>query len=284
MDSHPALYSPTGYGIHDGEAVVQTPQTVKTLRGENIEAIVELLAAMDGETAASELVDQIPDAKSEYVELLYENGLAYDGRAIPAGLEDTESQRLLASVLPSIPPTRHHELPGRLGALSVAVFGDHETISPVLSRLRAAGVSVDDSPTDEPDLIVLSEQLERSGSWSAANEQWAASEATLLRTRLTERGWRLGPVLTPDAPSCLNCLYKREDANKAGGQLFTEMVGDDPPYARAYVDTVTELLFQTLLGQVPRYLDEQFVVYDHYEQTVETPRAFGLPHCEVCNV
>ena len=283
MDSHPAAYSPTGYGLHDGEAVVQTPQTVTTLQGERIESIIELLATMDGETAAGDLVDRIPDAKAEYIELLYENTLAYDGRGIPPKLEATESRRLLESVLPSIPPARHHEVPDRLAALSVAVFGDRDPISPVISRLRAAGVSVTDGPR-EPDVILLSEQLERSGSWSTANELWAESESTLVRTRLTERGWRLGPVLTPDAPACLNCLYERVDANKAGGQLFTETLGGDPPYARAYVDTVTELLFGTLLKQVPRYLDEQFVVYDHYEQERRTPRVFALPHCEVCNV
>jgi hypothetical protein len=284
MDSYPAPYSPTGYGIHGGEAVVQTPHTVKTLQGEGIEAIRALLAEMDGETAASDLVDHVPGATVEYIELLYENTLAYDGRAIPTELKDMGCRRLLESVLPSIPQGRHHELPDLLESLSVAVLGNREAISPVISRLRAVGVSVDGSATEQPDVIWLSELLERSGSWTEANERWAASESTLVKTRLTERGWRLGPVLSADAPACLNCVYRRVDANKAGGQLFTETVGDQPPYARAYVDTVTELLFGALLGEVPRYLNEQFVVYDHYDQTVETPRVFALPHCEVCNV
>ena len=144
--------------------------------------------------------------------------------------------------------------------------------------------AIGDAITLEPDVILLSERLERSRSWTAANEQWAASESTLLRTRLTETGWGLGPVFTPNAPACLDCLYSRIDANRAGGRLFTHTVGTNPPHARAYVDTVTELLFRTLLGQVPRYLDEQFVVYDHYDQDVRTPRVFALPHCEVCDV
>lgn len=284
MDSYPAPYSPTGYGIHSGEAVVQTPHTVKTLQGEDIEATVALLAEMDGETAASELVEQVPGGTAEYIELLYEHTLAYDGRAIPPALKDGDCRRFLEPVLPSIAPSSHQEVPDLLGSLSVAVFGHHETLCPVSSRLRAAGVSVTDRSEGEPDVIVLSEQLERSASWAEANELWAASESTLVRTRLTETGWRLGPVLTPTAPACLNCVYSRVDANKAGGQLFTETVGGDPPHARAYTDTVTELLFGTLLGQVPRYVDEQYVVYDHYEQRVRTPRVFALPHCEVCDV
>lgn len=282
-DSYPALYSPTGYGIHDGEAVVQTPHTVKTLQGEDVETILDLLAAIDGETAASDLVEQVPGATMAYIEQLYEATIAYNAAAIPDGLDEAGGRGLLESVLPSLPPARHHELPELLGSLSVDVFGHREAISPVISRLRAAGVSVDDT-TSEPDVIVLSEQLERSGSWAAANEQWAGSESTLIRTRLTERGWRLGPVLTPAAPACLNCLYKRVDANRAGGQLFTETITGEPPQMQAYTDTVTELLFRALLGAVPRYLDEQFVVYDHYDQTVDTPRVFALPHCEVCNV
>jgi len=108
MESYPALYSPTGYGIHDGEAVVQTPHAVKTLQGEHVEAILELLSAIDGETAASELVDRIPDVTVEYIDLLYENSLAYDGRAIPAGLKDAGNGHSLEAVLPSIPPGRHH--------------------------------------------------------------------------------------------------------------------------------------------------------------------------------
>lgn len=78
MDSYPAPYSQTGYGVHDGEAVVQIPHTVKTLQGDNIESIVALLGTMNGETAASDLVEQVPGATGEYIELLYENTLAYD--------------------------------------------------------------------------------------------------------------------------------------------------------------------------------------------------------------
>ncbi len=284
MESYPAAYSPTGYGIHDGEAVVRTPRTVKTLQGEAIAVVTELLAAMDGETAAGNLVDRVPGATVEYVDLLYDHGLAYDAAAIPAGLKRAECRGLLEPVLAALPPERHHEVPERLGSRSVAVFGHSAAISPALSRLRAAGVTVDDGAVGEPDVVLLSEQLERDRSWTAANEQWATSESTLLRTRLTETGWRLGPVFTPNAPACLNCLYSRVDANGAGGRLFTETVGTDPPHARAYADTVTELLFRTLLGQLPRYLDDQFVVYDHYDQTVRTPRVFAVPHCEVCDV
>lgn len=290
MDGHPALYSPTGYGLHDGEAVVRTPHTVKTLHGEAVDPVIELLAAMDGETARSELLEAVPAATAEHVDLLYEHGLAYNADAIPAGLDDA-CAGLLEPVLPALPAASHHELPDRLGSKSVAIYGHREPISPVVDRLRAAGVSVTADPpaatadpTGGPDVVFLSERLERSASWAEANERWAASESTLVKTRLTATGWRLGPVLTPTAPACLNCVYSRVDANKAGGRLFTEAVTGDPPHRRAYADTVTELLFRTLLGQVPRYLDEQFVVYDHYDRTTETPRVFALPHCEVCNV
>jgi len=136
---------------------------------------------------------------------------------------------------------------------------------------------------EDPDVILLSEQLERSDSWRAANEAWATSSATLVKTRLTATGWRLGPVLTADARACLNCVYTRVDANKAGGQLFDETDTGTPPYMRAYTDTVTELLFRALLAQLPRYLDDQFVVYDHYGGHRETPRVFASPHCEVCD-
>lgn len=281
-DSVPAPYSPTGYGVHNGEAVVRTPHTVKTLQGEGIEAVVGLLSEMDGETAAGALVERVTNASPEHVQLLYDNALAYDARAIPDGLDAAGYGQVLEPVLPSVTPENHRAVPDRLGSGSVAVFGDRESISPVIERLRAAGITVTDGLDGEPDVIVLSELLERHASWSAANEARAVSETTLVRTRLTETGWHLGPVLTADAPACLNCLYERVDANGAGGRLFTETVGGDPPYAEAYRDTVTELLFRTVLGQVPRYLDEQFVVYDHYEQDVQTPRVFALPHCEVC--
>jgi hypothetical protein len=46
---------------------------------------------------------------------------------------------------------------------------------------------------------------------------------------------------------------------------------------------VTELLFRALLDAVPRYLDEQYVIYDHYDQAIQTPRVFALPGCEVCD-
>ena len=301
MDSYPALYSPTGYGLHDGEAVVRTPHAVKTLQGEATEAIVELLGAMDGETAASDLVAGVPDVSGDDIEHLYEHALAYNAAAIPTGLQGETGEGLLTPVLPTLSPARHATIPDRLAASSVVVFGDSGAITPVLDRLQAAGVAidnavaVDDADADavddadtavtdtEPDVILLSEQLERSAAWTEANEQWVAgTDATLIRTRLTETGWRLGPVFTPSAPACLHCLYSRVDANGAGGRLFTETVGGDPPHGRAYVDAVTELLFRTLLGRIPRYLDEQFVVYDHYEQTLRTPRVFALPHCEVC--
>jgi len=283
MDSYPATYSPTGYGIHDGEAVVRTPHTVKTLQGDGVEPTCALLAAMDGTTAASDLIDQVPGSDAEYIDRLYAAGVAYDARAIPDGLHAEGWGRLLEPALPTLGHTNHHEIPARLETCAVAVFGDRKPVSGVCSRLQAAGVSVADGPADDPDVILLSEQLERGESWIDANEEWAASSATLLTTRLTETGWRLGPVLTADARACLNCVYQRVDANKAGGQLFTDVVTGDPPYMAAYTDTVTELLFRTLLGALPRYLDEQFVVYDHYEGSIETPRVFASPNCEVCD-
>lgn len=51
---------------------------MKTLQGDNVESIVALLGTMNGETAASDLVEQVPGTTGEYIELLYENTLAYD--------------------------------------------------------------------------------------------------------------------------------------------------------------------------------------------------------------
>ena len=290
METYPAAYSPTSYGIHNGEAVIRTPHATKTLQGGGLEAICTLLATMDGTTAASDLIAQVPESDPEQIDLLYDAELAYDGQAMPAGLSDAGWERYLEPVLPAIPQPTQQTLPDRLSAHSVTVFGDHNPVSGVCDRLRAAGVSVNErsttdrqSPPDDPDVILLSEQLERSDSWRAANEAWATSSATLVKTRLTATGWRLGPVLTADARACLNCVYTRVDANKAGGQLFDETDTGTPPYMRAYTDTVTELLFRALLAQLPRYLDDQFVVYDHYGGHRETPRVFASPHCEVCD-
>ena len=290
METYPAAYSPTSYGIHDGEAVIRTPHATKTLQGGGLEAICTLLATMDGTTAASDLIAQVPESDPEQIDLLYDAELAYDGQAMPAGLSDAGWERYLEPVLPAISQPTQQTLPDRLSAHSVTVFGDHDPVSGVYDRLRAAGVSVNErsttdrqSPPDDPDVILLSEQLERSDSWRAANEAWATSSATLVKTRLTATGWRLGPVLTADARGCLNCVYTRVDANKAGGQLFDETDTGTPPYMRAYTDTVTELLFRALLAQLPRYLDDQFAVYDHYEGHRETPRVFASPHCEVCD-
>jgi len=290
METYPAAYSPTSYGIHDGEAVIRTPHATKTLQGGGLEAICTLLATMDGTTAASDLIAQVPESDPEQIDLLYDAELAYDGQAMPAGLSDAGWERYLEPVLPAISQPTQQTLPDRLSAHSVTVFGDHDPVSGVYDRLRAAGVSVNErsttdrqSPPDDPDVILLSEQLERSDSWRAANEAWATSSATLVKTRLTATGWRLGPVLTADARGCLNCVYTRVDANKAGGQLFDETDTGTPPYMRAYTDTVTELLFRALLAQLPRYLDDQFVVYDHYGGHRETPRVFASPHCEVCD-
>ena len=290
METYPAAYSPTSYGIHDGEAVIRTPHATKTLQGGGLEAICTLLATMDGTTAASDLIAQVPESDPEQIDLLYDAELAYDGQAMPAGLSDAGWERYLEPVLPAISQPTQQTLPDRLSAHSVTVFGDHDPVSGVCDRLRAAGVSVSErsttdqqSPPEDPDVILLSEQLERSDSWRAANEAWATSSATLVKTRLTATGWRLGPVLTADARACLNCVYTRVDANKAGGQLFDETDTGTPPYMRAYTDTVTELLFRALLAQLPRYLDDQFVVYDHYEGHRETPRVFASPHCEVCD-
>jgi hypothetical protein len=282
MDSRPALYSPTGYGSHDGEAVVRTLHTVKTLRGEDIETVLNLLAAADGETVAAALVEQVSDATPEHVDLLYEHNLAYDARAIPAKTQKSDCGRVLESILPAMPPETHHMIPDRLTSLSVAIIGHQEPLSPVHSRLRAAGVSVTDDVRRPADVILLSENLERAPSWAAVTEQYLDSQATLVKTRLTATGWRLGPVLTPSAPVCLNCVYGRVDANRSGGRLYTETVTGDPPYIGAYADSITEVVFAALLDHVPRYLDEQILVYDHYEQTVETPRVFALPNCEVC--
>jgi len=290
METYPAAYSPTGYGRHDGEAVIRTPHATKTLQGDRLEAICALLATMDGTTAASDLIAQVPESDPAQIDLLYETALAYDAQAIPSGLSDAGWERYLEPVLPAMSQPTQQTLPDQLAARSVVVFGEYDPVSGICDRLRAAGVSVSERSAadprgqpDAPDVIFLSEQLERNDAWRAANEAWATSSATLVKTRLTATGWRLGPVLTAAARACLNCVYTRVDANKAGGQLFDETVTRTPPYMQAYTDTVTELLFRALLEQLPRYLDEQYVVYDHYQGRRETPRVFASPHCEVCD-
>ena len=215
--------------------------------------------------------------------MLYEHDLIYDARAITDALRGANCGRLIEPLLPAVPSEHHHEIPDQLAETTVSVFGQQDPISSVRSRLQAGGVTVTDSSATDPDVILLSEQLERSESWSAANDRWMDAAATFVKIRLTATGWRLGPVLTPASTACLNCVYSRVDANRAGGQLFSETVAGKPPHLRAYTDVVTELLFRTLLGEIPRYLDEQFVVYDQYEQTVQTPRVFALPNCEVCD-
>ncbi|RJX45227.1 hypothetical protein DM826_00595 [Halonotius aquaticus] len=290
METYPAAYSPTSYGRHDGEAVIRTPHATKTLQGGGLEAICTLLATMDGTTPASDLIAQVPDSDPEQIDLLYGADIAYDAQAIPAGLAEAGWERYLEPVLSAMSQPTQQTLPDRLAARSVAVFGEYDPVSGVCDRLRAAGVSVSErsatdpqSHLDDPDVIFLSEQIERGDSWRAANEAWATSSATLIKTRLTATGWRLGPVLTADARACLNCVYTRVDANKAGGQLFDETVTGTPPYMQAYTDTVTELLFRALVAQLPRYLDDQFVVYDHYQGRRETPRVFASPQCKICD-
>lgn len=291
MDTYPATYSPTSYGIYDDHAVIRTPHTTKTLHGDEIGVVCALLDAIDGETPASELCTTVSDSDPEQIDLLYEAGLAYDAQAIPAGLSAADWERYLEPALPAMSQTTQQALPEQLATRSIAVYGDSDPVGGVCNRVDAAGISVHDCSAenanghaqgDEPDVVFLSEQIERGESWRAANERWATSSATLVKTRLTETGWRLGPVLTADARACLNCVYKRVDANKAGGRLFTQTITGVPPYMSAYTDTVTELLLRTVVGQTPRYMDEQFVIYDHYEGSRRTPRVFASPHCEVC--
>jgi len=139
MASYPAVYSPTGYGIHAGEVVVRTPQTIKTLQGPQVEAICELLAAMDGTTAASELCTQVPESDPEQIDLLYAADLAYDAQAIPTELQANGWERSLEPILPALSHATQQTLPEQLATCSVAVFGDQPPVSGVCSRLRAAG-------------------------------------------------------------------------------------------------------------------------------------------------
>ena len=70
MKTYPAAYSPTSYGIHNGEAVIRTPHATKTLQGGGLESICTLLATMDGTTAASDLIAQVPESDPEQIDLL----------------------------------------------------------------------------------------------------------------------------------------------------------------------------------------------------------------------
>jgi len=148
---------------------------------------------------------------ADIIELLYENALAYNAAAIPSGLTEAGCGQLLESALQSLQPASHRKVPERLRSRSVAVSGNQERISPVISRLRAADVSVTESTAAEPDVILLSEHLARSDSWEAANEHGVASDATLVKTRLTETEL---PVIDLDtAPPRIQRLANRVTAH-----------------------------------------------------------------------
>lgn len=272
----------TRFAFHDDDLVLSGVTGTKTISGEHVCHAKSLLEAVDGETELGEIADGMGSTTAAVAEALCEEGVLYPAALLdPLGL-DEQYVSLFESILLSLPRSERESFAADITSTTVRVRGDGTLVDEVGPKLRSIGWEVDTAgaPTDSDVILYLETDP---GERAPVNREWLASTAVLVRIALDGDSIEVGPILTPSANACLDCLTRREEMNDVASDLGYQPLNPARTHGMGIVENVTlRLTAQAAAAALP----------PSFEGTIKTLRLstleyreshlLAVPGCEGC--
>jgi bacteriocin biosynthesis cyclodehydratase domain-containing protein len=94
----------------------------------------------------------------------------------------------------------------------------------------------------------------------------------------------IGPVLTPSADACLECLTTRAELNDAHRRLDYQTIRPGRTFETAFAThLLTQVTLQAGLGRIPPALVGAIHRFDCRAFQHDSARLLGVPGCEACD-
>lgn len=267
----------------EGKLVVSSVSGTKTLSGAHADLSREIISASDGTTELRQIPSGRDEEKVAIAEILCNDGLAYRSGLLDS-LQLNEYQRsLFEDVVLSADAGDREALVERVRAESIWFTGNRTVTERIRRDAESIGLDVV-TEHEDADIIVFCESggdlVEKRED---VNRKWIESESVLVRAALDGLTFEVGPILTPSAQACLECLTTRESINDSRPDLAYETVVTEPTYDIALLNHyLLRLIVQTAAEMLPSNISGRIVHVNGSTLEQQQSVLLGVPGCEIC--
>lgn len=280
----PSLFSPTSvYKDNDKLTIINGAERIE-IDGATSAITLEILREIGNGHTVREIEEGLGEkVVPQVIDFLYEEGVIYFKDELASISDITVTTRLiLESILVEKEPNEYTSLVSELQDKHVDIQYKDDNADTLVRRLTNIGITVEETNC-APDLIYYNENSSRN-SWESINQRWLESESTLIRSYRGTNEFEIGPILSPSASSCLNCLYTRKEINEANEKKKYDFVSSGPTIGyNLFIDLVTYAILSTLTSTLPNFLSNTILYTMTPELETNTAQLFGLPKCEYCD-
>lgn len=267
----------------EGKLVVSSISGTKTLSGTHANLSREIISASDGTTELRQIPSGRDEEKVAIAEILCNDGLAYRSGLLDP-LQLNEYQRsLFEDVVLSADADDREALLERVRAESIWFTGNRTVTERIRRDSESIGLDVV-TEHEDADIIVFCESggdlVEKRED---VNRKWIESDSVLVRAALDGLTFEVGPILTPSAQACLECLTTRESINDSRPDLAYKTVVMEPTYDIALLNHyLLRLIVQTAAEMLPSNISGRIVHVNGSTLEQQQSVLLGVPGCEVC--
>lgn len=269
----------------DGDVVITGVHGAKTLSGDHASVCDALVRACDGRTPLSEVTDYPDDVTRAVAKALYEQGILYPTELLEPLNLDERFRGLFESIMLCLEPAARESFAEDVKASNIEIHGDEYLAEQLQTALQALDWTVVSGDTlEEPDVITFVEKPTTSVSTrTAVNEKWCASESILVRLGLNGEQLSVGPLLSPSAQVCLDCLTTREQMNDAQAEFGYEMINPGPsPTSWIFEPIAIQMTAYAATSMIPPSLEGIITTLGFPALEYRESRLLGVPGCDSC--
>jgi hypothetical protein len=269
---------------YDDALIVSGVFGTKTIRGDHAPVAKRIIAGCDGKTPLSEIINETNGTAQAVAEALCKDGILYPASQISPIDPSDRYRGLFESILLSLKPNDRQTFAEDILSQAIAIKGDGAITKQLASTFRSVGWTVDGTQTSEKmDMLLFLETAATTNQRRIVNEAWLNSDVPLLRIASESDVVEVGPLLSPTANVCLECLTTREKINGSGEDLTYEKINPGPSYnVAAAEDLILGITARIMVGHLPPELDGVIRRIDMRTLEQHESHLLGIPGCEYC--
>lgn len=269
----------------DGDVVITGVHDTKTLSGDHVPVCDALVRACDGRTPLSEVIDYPDEDTRAVAQALYEEGILYPTELLEPLDLDERFRGLFESIMLCLEPAAWESFADDVKASKIEIHGEEYLAEQLQTALQALDWTVvSGNALEEPDVITFVETPTTSVSTRAAvNEEWCNSESILVRLGLDGERLSVGPIISPSAQACLDCLTTREQMNDAQAGVEYETINPGPtPTSWIFEPIAIQMTVYAATSMIPPSLEGIITTLEFPDLEHRESRLLGVPGCDSC--